>query len=380
MLQKTLGTILLGLCLFSQALTAQECCEQTCCEPTCEPACCCCPNWSLETDWFPNHWYATAEFLYWKASEDNAAFASVNKFSETVDFINLTGTGLSKTKKEELHFKWKPGLRLGVGYIFPCADWSATFTYTHLYSHASRGKEVPTGSFFPVPNPAMPTISGQSVQSTFLPPNAFSGSLNTPCNSIHGHWKLKFDNYEWDLRHRVDLACCFSICPYIGFKLLNIRQHYRIDYEINPVPTFNFGTIEQKFKTKFSGVGLQGGFDANWFLGCGFSIYSNVSGGVSYGRAHIHETIVEDVNFSGGGSEVITLRFKDAVHIARPNLDFAFGLQWQKPFDCYLVAVNLGWEYHHYFNQNFFRLAQDNDSGKGDLTLHGLTAGLEVLF
>ena len=81
----------------------------------------------------------------------------------------------------------------------------------------------------------------------------------------------------------------------------------------------------------------------------------------------MRETIVEDVNFPGGEAEVITLPFRYATRVARPNLDFAFGVQWQKPIDCYLVTIKAGWEYRHYFDQDFFRLAQDNDAGRGDL-------------
>ena len=72
--------------------------------------------------------------------------------------------------------------------------------------------------------------------------------------------------------------------------------------------------------------------------------------------------------------------FSEHNNLARANIDLAIGLEWGYPInDRSTLTFNLGWEYHYFFDQNFFRAVQDTDL-KGDLCLHGLTLGASYNF
>ena len=66
-------------------------------------------------------------------------------------------------------------------------------------------------------------------------------------------------------------------------------------------------------------------------------------------------------------------RLSNSRHVARPNLNFAIGLDWSYCFcNNYSVDLSAKWEYNHYFDQNFFSDAFFLQKLNGDLSLHGL--------
>lgn len=352
-------------------------------EGCCDHTCCCDSNW-LSSDRLS----IRAEGLYWKATEDNLSFARKESAFAAITEIGPDGLPVAEfakgiNRKEELNFKWKPGVRLTLDYILPCNSWDTCFVWTHLNSHASGSKNAPDVTILP-PTTTTPT-TGMTLASTFLPPTALGSNADTTFNHIDARWHLEFNNFEWDIGRNICISTCFDLRPYIGLKWERFKQRYNIHYVLNQDPHFpndNFGTAEQIFRSNFSGFGLQGGFDANWFMGCGFSLFSNVSGGIAYGRAKVHETIIEDVSFPAeGASETFVLKYRDTAHVARPNVDLALGLRWEYLLcDCYVVSLQAAWEYHHYFDQNFFRMAQDDDSARGSLSMQGVTFGGGISF
>lgn len=339
-------------------------------------------EWQEEccTDPFDDSWFSADRFsgrvegLFWRASEDNLGFGIKGKFDESSEFDQETETTtpLDRTNNVKQHpeFKWKPGIRVGLGYVLPCLDWKLDLTWTHLTSGCSQSA---TAANLGVPTLIAPGQVITTLQSTFLP----VGNRNV--NSIDAKWHLGFNNYELNLSRKICVSNCFSFSPYIGLKYLEIKQTYNLDYVINTDPNFPSilpGTIKQQIKTRYEGFGFQGGINADWNLGCGFGLYSNASGGVVYGSAHSHDFVREEIT---GTTNTIT-NFKDISHFARPNLDFVLGIKWQRYCsDWFLITLNVGWEYHYYFDQNFFRQATSNDPTRGSLALHGVTfgAGLE---
>jgi hypothetical protein len=340
-------------------------CEQTCCQ---------------NSSWFSLDRLAVrAEGLYWKATEDNLSFAQIESVSGTFSFTPpLTEAAKGFFKKEELDFKWKPGFRLTVDYALPCNCWDTDFNWTHFIDHASGSASAPD-LVISSPTPLNPTATGTILLPTFLPVNPFSAYSN-----IHSRWNLQFNNYEWDIGRNICFCDCIGFRPYIGLKWERFKQKLNIEYVVNADPahpTDDFGSVDQRILSYFSGFGIQGGFDVNWFMGCGFSLFSNVSGGVAYGRAKVNETLTENIIVPDEGTINNVIKYKDSTHIARPNIDFTFGLRWEYLLqDCYLVDFQAAWEYHHYFDQNFFRMVQDNDSARGSLTMHGVTFGAGVAF
>ena len=65
--------------------------------------------------------------------------------------------------------------------------------------------------------------------------------------------------------------------------------------------------------------------------------------------------------------------------------DFAIGLEWRSKNVCaWDFGVRVGWEHHLFFNMKHFSepgvLISNEDQANGDLSLEGLTVGLDFRF
>lgn len=331
-----------------------------------------------ESGWFSlDRFKLQAEAIYWKATEDNLKYAVKERVTETI----TPGTDGSRTlfsfreseKGKELDFRWKPGCRIRLDYLTPCDNWNVCFGWTHLVTHSRGHSHAPDVEFIEVGTTAAdPTVTANLLFGQFDPFN------NESFNDIRSHWRLVFNDYQWDFGRTICVAPCFSIRPFIGPKFTTIHQKDNLKYRWASAGETFFAL--QRIKTRYSGFGFQAGICGDWYIGCGFSSYSNVGGGITYGRAHTHEKVFERGIFTTE-EELYFVKFKDVVHVARPNLDIALGLQWDYLLcDCYLVSLNAGWEYHHYFDQNFFRNGTSSDPARGSLSLHGVTFGAGINF
>lgn len=342
------------------------------------------PDPCFDLEWLSMERFSlNVDFLYWKATEDNLAFGIRQKIVNSLNPVTSAGTGTDRAKKKELDFKWRPGVRILLNYALPCEPWDLGFLWTHQLNHATGSANAPNASSV---NIGVPGESGTILGSTFLVPNAFTvdNATSTNFNAIDAHWHLNFTDYQWLVGRLFDITCDFILHPFVGLKLTDIKQRYHLDYVLNPDlvnPANRFGSITQRIRTSYSGFGIQGGLDADWQVGNGFSLYSTAGAGITYGRAHIHETMEEIVNIPAEGIQTLDIAFRDTVRISRPNVDFSIGLRWDLCFAChYLMTLNAAWEYHHYFDQNLFRFAQANDPGRGSLNLHGWMVGIGLSF
>lgn len=371
--------------LKAAAFIAKVCCISLCClqliglEEDCLAPYECCDN-----DWFGlDRFSIGVEGLYWRATEDNLGFARKVREDESVNFDNFTRFALLRSKKEEFNHKLKPGIRLRLDYQMPCETWDVDFVWTHLLSHTSRRVSAPNLSL-PLPTPDVSDVSANLLTSTFLPDSSFNVFGNRSYNQIQGGWRMNFNNFDWTLGKTIEVSCCFNLRPFAGFQVTEIAQRLHLNYlkNLDPnLPLESFGFINQRIKTRFGGVGFRGGFDTNWCFGYGFALYSKLAGAIVYGRSHTKESVIENVITPGIEAAFIESRYRDTFHAARPIIDLALGLRFDHCFcNCYYVTLKAGWEYHHFFDQNLFRKAQNDDPARGDLALHGVTFGAEVQF
>lgn len=329
-------------------------------------------------DWFGvDRLSFKAEFLYWRARQENTEYA----YKNTVGILPIpAATSVVAGHKKDFNFGFDPAFRIALGYRLPCDGWDSNVNWTRYDNKAhSSTSGVITGTGTEINNNLATLISGEngantSINDTLLTP------LENGYNDISARHKIRFDNIEWTLGKRIGVSDCFSVRPYIGLKYVSIKQNLRVNAVRSSAAIVNStATVGNRTHTKFDGLGLQGGLDATWALGGGFAIYSNASGGVAYGRAHAKQSIAaESTSLTAGAVNTIST-YKNTRYLARPNVDFAIGLDWDACIYSYLVNVNLGWEYHHYFGQNLFRFANTSDN-RGDLSFHGLTVGANIEF
>jgi hypothetical protein len=290
-----------------------------------------------------------------------------------------------RVKNEDFDFRYRPGFRLCAAYLFPCNCWDVGFQWTHFFNSASKSPRS-RGSMMPTSYPQKSTeYSEEQLRPTFLPA-AFTE--NQHVNRLDAHWRVRFNNFEISFGRYVCVGCGFGFHPYIAVKVLDIEQRLSLNShrEENVMsPMADHGHRGQKIKTEFQGVGFQGGFGADWCLGCGFSLYTNVSGGIVYGRAHVRDKFGSHMDYPNGTEQPGYLEhdisFRHSTHVSRPNLDLGIGVRWQTCLcNCYYLGLKAGWEYHHYFDQNFFRFVHNDSPGRGDLAFHGFTFGADVSF
>lgn len=300
-------------------------CEPTCCEPTCGTG------------------FISAGLLYWSASQGGLDYCYP---VENNDYLCSYDEIVSKFKgkSEDPHFKWDAGFRLGTGYEF-ASGWDVGVFWTHFHTHTTKnnGRHLQVG------------------------------------------WKLEFDVVDVLVGNSFNAGSCFTVRPFGGLRGAKIKEHvhknlkcfdescsnsYSIDGYSFSGNSNNGSTIGSAHgKNKLLGLGPLLGVEADWNLGCGFSLYANTSFAILYGNFHVSFDETED--FLDARNVRST---KSRLHACQAVFDIGCGIRWQTRCFCNNLAwIQLGLEHHRYFNQN--RLGN-----YGDLCLDGLNLSAGIAF
>ncbi len=315
--------------------------------------------------------FVFGELLYWTANQGGMPLAVVNEH---------TSVNLSDAKIENVRGKWDVGSRVGIGYVIPHDGWDIDFTWLHFNTeshrkvlHSSRNKFI-----FPTLVPSTDPIS----------------DINF-CRKADARWKLYFNQLDLDLGREFFVSRWLTLRPHGGIRADWLRQDLNANYKNfdNGLSTPN--KVQIRYHDRWRGVGLEGGLDSQWGLGGGWSIFTDISAAILYGR-HKIRLIDKDtpatVSFSNGASSLPKgkyARVKDRLRrIAHPVIDLLLGLRWDTKFDDdrFHLGLQAGWESHVYFGQNQFPIfCDDFNFGKffanqGDLFLQGWTFGARFDF
>lgn len=274
--------------------------------------------------------FLDAEVLYLRAFEGGlSSVCDSTQINESV----VDGTLISRLdgKNHDPDFRWNWGYRIGIGYEFADSDCGIGAYWTHYDSNSHSN------------------------------------------NHQHGHsWKINFDAV--DVLFGCDCECgsCFVVIPYAGLKYATIDQHLHSHF----VSTFKgvTGPVDRTIskghlKEDFWGVGPELGVEGDWDVGCGFSLYGDISVSILYGTFHVRSnqtdvlTTVTNVN-----------HLRKHTQACQTVLDVAFGVRWQTCIcNGIILGLQLGLEDHRYFNLNQF-------CGYGDLSLDGVSFGVTLAF
>lgn len=267
--------------------------SESCCSPAplCAPQSdCCCGNFFLEGD-----------FLYLRAFQGGLDICGP---SEAIDVINPGSvTSFFNGKTHSPHFKWDPGFRLGLGYLFP-NDWIMAVYWTDFHSKAT---------------------------------------LNHGDNHLF-RWKLNFDVVDFIIGREFCIQSCLTITPFFGVRGARIDQTAS-SFELDTL----LSTFDAEHNTsKFRGVGPLAGLQANWNLGCGWGVYADFALGGLWGKYKIH--LNEASTFPFGGEFSHLHKNLDACQLV---LDAGIGVSWRQCFwENNQFVVKIGLEQHRYFDQN----------------------------
>jgi len=319
-------------------------------------------------------------YLYWKPYQDNGAFANIitpvdgdidNLQSDTIYNADV------QTRLKDPDYQWDSGFQVSVGYLLPCDRWGISLEWTHYETDVSTQATVSPGYILSpfVYAVGYPTEIGETFQR----------------GEAHSEWKLQFNQLDINFSREFYVGKCMTITPFVGLRALWIRNTNRIVTEANSIQgldTFN-DTLTSNLESDFKSLGLNGGLQSFYEIGCGIGVYGDFGASLVYGcydAFHRITAIREDV---GSDIDVGSNFLSYDRNVLRATLDLSLGLKWMTDFNCNKgqVYVQLGWDHHLYFNQNSFLsliqtedqlgLAQERNS---NLYLYGLKFEIGAAF
>lgn len=332
----------------------------------------------------------TVAGFYWGSNQDGMEYAIENAITlptpqpdPSVDTI-LELNNVIDAKYKTPDFKWDWGFKVGIGYISACDGWDIGVLYTWYRGRASSHDEAE-----PDDNRTLITL-----WSEFAP----AQGLITYATDIQTHWRLNLDLIDIELGREYWTSKYLSFRPFVGLRIAYIKQKYEIQHkggswdarQSNPVQAAFNNKVD--INNKFHGVGVIGGFDTVWNLGCGWAFFGDLAASILYGKFSIdhneYNRLASDTH-----DKTKILETDDSFTASSAILDTTFGIQWATMFCAcqYGLTLKLGWEHHVFFNQNqMWRVNRirdlSNPSGlpnntgenvffqrRGDLTTQGWT-------
>ncbi|NGX58258.1 MAG: hypothetical protein K940chlam3_01163 [Chlamydiae bacterium] len=307
-----------------------------------------------------------ADFLYWQIYGEGLEFARDGGSSGAPGTpVDETGTILSPGCRA------KPGFRIGLTVDLPCCTWDAFGRYTYISNNLLGSKRVANG------------VTG-------LNPLIWNHGVNgtEDINYAEGKWGFEVSVFDFGLGHNFPIGGCFNFRPHLGLKTTWQKHHYRVTYE-NIVNTATITRDQICFVTDFNGVGLRGGFDAEWRLCRCLSFVGGISTSALYSDLNQNRRDDHTDNIlSNNPISVTNVWLKDEHCVLLPVTELLIGLQWvAKMFTGYEYSILVAWETQKWWNLNQF-LFISNDTvnnnfefgPQGGVTYQGLTVRLKLDF
>lgn len=321
------------------------------------------PHFTLQNG---NNVSFTGAALFWQAHEEGLDYAITN--TPGLSIINQYGVVKRGT------FDWNWGFRAGIEYEIPHQKMDLGLTWTRYFTHGSS-----------------------SIDSS-LPPAIFSvwtSALANISNQRHASMNshLQFNMVDLKMGATFSPRKFLDITPFIDVCAAWVHQKFAIDvYGGNNNNAFGSLVLSDRISmtNRFWGVGPKIGFDTLWILGYGLSIYGNFDASLLYGQFNIRQN--ETTTTEGVSPSVVYLDIdQNKYFLSRLNLDLMIGLRWVRLFanDAYRLTLEAGWEelillgqnqLMRFFSPNTSATPALNSSGKGDLTLQGLSMQASFAF
>lgn len=324
-------------------------------------------SWCCDQDMTQNGGiFVEGDALIWQPAVHGIPFG-------ITDYTN--GTSLADVSKvavvpNKLNFKWNAGFRVGVGYQFPCAG-AASLEWTH-YNSTARGCSL-------VP----PTVLG-GFQSIWGLQNTLPISPIGTETSAFARWKLDLNLV--DLKFGLNVSQKgFTVNPFAAVRAGWIQHRYNIlvtDTTAGVAPKVQ----NIHMRSRFVGVGLRAGVEADYTVCGGFGVYGFGSGSLLYGRYQncarefLTDIVVDAIDISIDIPNV-TARLRDRYNESQFIADCGAGVQWKTNLcnDSYALTLQVGWEQNIFFDQVQFphlpsiSFAPNPQGEHHNLTLQGVT-------
>lgn len=289
-----------------------------------------------------------AEALYMHATEDGLDFAIENDATSTFQHGHI----------KNAKYDWSWGFRVGAGYNMPHDGWDLFLNWTWFHCHNHHTTNAGTGEF---------------LFGTLQIPNGSATNFQATSAGTHQHLRLNLLDLE--MGREFFVSKWLTVRPHVGLRGAWIRRHFEVEYAGGTALGVN--ELENEFHARYRGVGLRSGFDTQWGLGSGWSIFGQMAFSLLYGR---HQMNTEENLEAPSGATTLRGKVRNRLTMVRAMTDLALGLRWDHLFydDRYRVRLQLGWEQHDLFGFNRdIDFVDDVVKGKftsnrGDLALSGV--------
>lgn len=299
-------------------------------------------------------------YLYWGVQEDQLGFA-------ITDFpLNPSSMSSSPPEKVKTHDpKWGSGLRVEADLFNTSLPVNCRFQWTHLQTRSHAFAQGPG-----MPNLFVTTIAGFLGDSPFF----FSDTAGSK-------WKIKVDEYAFDIEYLFCGDSCISFHPYLGIFAARINQNQDVTYTGVNAKEFTDATLSVFRKNHFCGIGPRFGLGLNWEFCNGFSLVSDANAAYLFGRFDTVSSFAVPQGFASFFPDINANR-----HLGRPMINGSIGLEWNKQI-CQSVALTIaiGYEFQYWWQQwhsasNGFNLLVTGEGQWGDLSMHGLVVSAGIVF
>ena len=288
--------------------------------------------------------------VYWQANQDGMEYAIDNavkgNYGAPDPLVRQETNNLVDAEYKSPQFKWNNGFKLGASYNSPCDGWDIGLLWTSYTGKAFSHDHVDQED-----NHVLITL-----WSAFMggrePPNHYASDIETK-------WHVDLDLVDIDLGREFWVSRYLALRPHIGLRFSKINQTFHLLHKGGTwaafvvSPTQDSYNDEVRIDNDFKGVGPRAGFDLNFHLGCGWSIYNEFAASIIDGRFEInHDESIKQAEDPFSKTNV--LETEDSIRCSRGALDYALGVQYASLIcKCkYRFSAILSWDLHVFFHQN----------------------------
>jgi hypothetical protein len=262
------------------------------------------------------------------------------------------------------------GYRANIGYIFPCTGNDVMFSYSRYdredFDHTTVRND---GIFF---STITSSVAG------------FIASDDAVLRS-DAKTKFRFETMDLDAGQHVNFGCNAHLRFLAGIRYAELKNTFEANYlfpvEVNSEAQLETITVNTIQTSKFKGAGPRVGLDADYKLGCGFSLVGETTGSILVGK---FKTNFDERDLITAGNGAVTLLdtvssvHQDGLTRMVPNLNAKLGLAYSYQFNnCSKtrMTVEAGYQAEEFFHT----VTRHRPSGTLGFDVFGFPGNLRTL-
>ncbi len=292
------------------------------------------------------------DFLYWHASQEpTSSWAHQITLVPTDDINDSIAQGTYFTESN-VHFRWSPGVRLGIQYK-PDHFIDAKLYWTHFSTKTND--------------------SITTTQNHWILPEFFNGfSTIHVYNAAQIDWHLNMNMIDAKMGHPFHPLDALTIHPSVGIKGGTINQSIHSAWKMTLLDIQLYNSTEN-VNNHFSGLGPSLSLDSQWHLYKGISIRSDLETAWLWGRWNVSDIYFSPTSILGPQKNI-----KSETHNSLGSFMSSYFLGFEWTFQAKAqVTLKVGYEMQFWSNQLRLPVFQALPV-HGDLTLQGGTCGIYI--